>query len=167
MKKKAILDDFEEEIESEFPFVGNWEHSPKKAKYIDDEGNEVKGQTILDRKILKKNVRKLVEASVDNLLEEVSKMKEAAEGGQTAWVSSLGLGIEGAEEFNGSVAKALVENLPEKLRGNVKVEAETKTTEWEGEKEEYYTGNVELTWVGKVGSKEVEISLFTGEPVGS
>ena len=128
-EKNAILDDFAEEIESDFSFVGSWKPSLKKATYVDDEGNEVKGQILLDRNTLKKNVRELVKASVDNLLAQVIKMKKAAETGQTARIPSLSLGIENSEEFNGAVAKALVENLPEKLEGNVKVEAETKTTE--------------------------------------
>jgi hypothetical protein len=110
---------------------------------------------------MEKNVRALVEGSVDNLLEQVAEMGAAAAKGETSKATvELGLEESGAKEFNGSVAKAFVENLPEKLEGSVKVDADK-------DKEDEYTGNVRLTWVGEIGSKDVEISLFTGKPVGS
>jgi|GEM_PF-3851850 len=160
-EQNRILDEFADELFQEYPFVGEWRIALKPTTYVDDEGNEVKGQTILERKTLERVVRKHISDSVNHLLEQVAQMGETAAGGETVKAKvELGLDEEGAGEFNGSIAKALVENLPDKLEGSVKVAAIK-------DKEEEYTGDVALTWVGKVGKREEQISLFTGKPVGS
>lgn len=163
-EQNEILDGFAETLEKDYPFVGEWKASLKPSTYIDGDGNEVKGRIVLDRKTLGKNVRELVEASVDNLLVRVNEMGEDAAKGVTSKTSKdglrLGVDESGAEEFNASIVNALVENLPQKLEGTVKVEGIKN-------KDDEYTGNVQLSWVGQMGSKDVKISLFTGKPVGS
>jgi len=160
-EQNRILDEFADELFEEYPFVGEWRIALKPTTYIDEEGNEVKGQTVIERKTLEKKVREHISSSVNHLLEQVAQMGEAAAGGETVKAKvELGLEEEGAGEFNGSIAKALVENLPDKLEGSVKVAAIK-------DKEDEYTGDVALTWVGKVGKREEQISLFTGKPVGS
>jgi hypothetical protein len=160
-EQNDILDKFAEELSEEHPFVGGWEILLKPTKYTDEEGNDATGQTILNRKTLEKNVKKQVEASVKNLLSHVGEMGLAASKGEVPRGKvELGIDERGAREFNGAVAKALVENLPEKLGGTVEINALKN-------KEDEYTGDIELSWTGKIGAKDVEISLFTGKPVGS
>ena len=159
--QNRILDEFAGELSEEYPFVGEWRVALKSTTYINDEGNEVKGRTVLERKTLEKAIKKHISDSVDHLLEQVALMGESAAGGETVKAKvELGLDEPGADEFNGSVAKALVENLPDKLEGSIKVAALK-------DKEEEYTGTVALAWVGKIGKREEQISLFTGKPVGA